>query len=222
MHAALIFMNFTSPAPLSSAGAACRAVQARLPSKLRAGASVATSTFGYVYDPRKGSKKGEGLALPADRMMRACRQLNGLSPAVPHPHPPGPDLRPVYRSDHLTPHPIPPHRRVLLDLQPLLPQGRMQEAVQRRRQGLPRCVLRSGRPLVGLHVSVDGTAWLSHSRLLASRCTQVTAPVCRCEPPGSCLPACLPARMVFSTSICPALRHFFTMSAGSDCHLLLC
>lgn len=59
MHAALISMNFTSPAPLNDATAACRTVRTRLPAKLRKGASVTATTFTYLFDPRKPAKKGE-------------------------------------------------------------------------------------------------------------------------------------------------------------------
>jgi len=59
VHAALISMNFTSPAPLNDATAACRTVRTRLPAKLRKGASVTATTFTYLFDPRKPAKKGE-------------------------------------------------------------------------------------------------------------------------------------------------------------------
>ncbi len=52
-------MNFTSPAPLNDATAACRTVRTRLPAKLRKGASVTATTFTYLFDPRKPAKKGE-------------------------------------------------------------------------------------------------------------------------------------------------------------------
>ena len=61
---AVIFNNVTDAKPLAGARAACHAVQKRLPSKLRKGAAVETTTFGYVFDPRKPAKKGEALQLP--------------------------------------------------------------------------------------------------------------------------------------------------------------
>lgn len=85
-HAALVFMNFTSASPLGDARAACRTVQAGLPSKLRRGASVTTSTFTYLFDPRAPGKKGEFQAAVGSSSVASCRRALDVTPALQGAH----------------------------------------------------------------------------------------------------------------------------------------